>query len=204
MIRTAWLALALLVAGFSSGCVTRRVLITSDPPGAVVYRDGQPIGATPVEHTFVYYGKYRYRLVKDGFAPLDVEPELVAPWYQWIGVDFVSENLIPYTFRDTQVLQYQLMPLEAVRHDDVRARAERSAPRASRSARPPDRPRRGRRTNPTAPLTLGAATGGHFAFGRRTVSVRRNSCSQKSRRGKRHSPTIASVPFGKAATASTR
>src|SRR5262245_59751082 len=123
MRRSAWLALALalVVAGFSSGCVTRRVLITSDPPGAIVYRNGQPIGATPVEHPFVYYGKYRYRLVKDGFAPLDVEPELSTPWFQYVGLDFISENLVPFTIRDTQALHYQLAPLSAVRHDDVRA-----------------------------------------------------------------------------------
>ena len=67
--------LALLAAGLSSGCVTRRMMITSDPPGAQVYVDGQPIGATPVERPFVYYGKYRYRLVKDCYQPLDVEPQ---------------------------------------------------------------------------------------------------------------------------------
>ena len=77
MKRSAWLALVLGVAVVPAGCVTRRYVITSDPPGAIVYRDGQPLGPTPVEHPFIYYGKYRYRLIKDGYAPLDVEPELV-------------------------------------------------------------------------------------------------------------------------------
>src|SRR5215831_19346560 len=100
MSRSALLALALANSLLPAGCVTRRFVITSDPPGAIVFRDGQPIGATPVEQAFLYYGKYRFRLVKDGYQPLDVEPELCAPWYEWPGLDFVSENIIPYHFRD--------------------------------------------------------------------------------------------------------
>jgi hypothetical protein len=124
MKRSAWLIVAALLAAGAPGCVTRRYIITSDPPGAVVYRDGQPIGATPVEEPFVYYGKYRFRLVKDGYQPLDVEPELCPPWFQWPGIDFYTENVVPCTFRDVQPLHFQLQPLESVRPDDVRARAE--------------------------------------------------------------------------------
>jgi hypothetical protein len=124
MKRFAVLVVALAVAGLPAGCVTRRYVITSDPPGAIVYREGQPIGATPVEQPFLYYGKYRFRLVKDGYQPLDVEPDLSAPWYEWPGVDFLSEALIPYHFRDIKCLHFQLAPLEPVRHDDVRRRAQ--------------------------------------------------------------------------------
>jgi hypothetical protein len=137
MMRSICLIAALLVGTLSTGCVTRRYLITSDPPGALVYRDGQPIGATPVEEPFIYYGKYRFRLVKDGYAPLDVEPELVAPWYQWPGVDFVTENFVPYTFRDVQGLHFQLQPLEAMRPDDIRARAENLRSRGKAIQTPP-------------------------------------------------------------------
>src|SRR5262249_50242506 len=124
MKRSAWLGLALILTALSAGCVTRRYVITSDPPGAIVYREGQPIGATPVEQPFLYYGKYRFRLVKDGYQPLDVEPDLCPPWYEWPGLDFFSETLIPYHFRAIQPLHYQLVPLEPVRHDDVRRRAQ--------------------------------------------------------------------------------
>lgn len=146
----AWPALALVAACFASGCVTRRVIITSDPPGAIVYRDGQPLGPTPVEHPFVYYGKYRYRLVKDGYAPLDVEPELVAPWYQYPGLDVLSEVLLPFRFRDNQQLHFQLQPLEAVRHDDVRARAEELRGQGKTIGPPPGtQPPRRARKEPT-------------------------------------------------------
>lgn len=137
MMRSAWLVLALLLVGPSAGCVTRRYVITSDPPGAVVFRDGQPIGATPVEEPFVYYGKYRFRLVKDGYKPMDVEPELVAPWYQWPGVDLVTETVIPYPFRDVQVLHFQLQPMEQMRHDDIRGRAEQLRQQGAQIQTPP-------------------------------------------------------------------
>lgn len=125
MKRTAWALLALvLLAGSPLGCVTRRYVITSDPPGAVVYRDGQYLGPTPVEEQFVFYGKYRFRLVKDNYQIMDVEPELVPPWYQWTGIDFVAENLSLLTFRDVQVLHFKLTPAEIVRPDDVKNRGE--------------------------------------------------------------------------------
>src|SRR4051794_16633744 len=100
MNRAAWLMLSLGLAGLSTGCVTRRVFITSDPPGAAVYRNGQFIGTTPVSEPFVYYGKYRYLLVHDGYEPLDITQELETPWYEYPGIDFVSEAVIPYPFRD--------------------------------------------------------------------------------------------------------
>lgn len=117
------LLLAFLLALSSGGCVTRRVLITSTPPGAIVFRNGQPIGATPVEESFTYYGKYHYRLVREGCEPVDFYPELVAPWYQWPGVDFVAENLVPYNFRDRHTLHFDLPESKSVRHEAIRTRA---------------------------------------------------------------------------------
>jgi hypothetical protein len=152
--KRAWLVLALVVASLSAGCVTRRIVITSDPPGAIVYRDGQPIGATPVEEPFIYYGKFRYRLVKDGYQPLDVEPDVCAPWYEWPGIDFVSENVVPVNIRDIRPFHYQLLPLEVVRPDDVRARAEALRARGALIQPPPEaqpRPQRIIAPPPPAP-----------------------------------------------------
>jgi hypothetical protein len=152
MKRTAWLALALVVAGLQAGCVTRRVMITSDPPGAVVYRNGQPIGATPVEESFLYYGKYRYRFVKDGYQPLDIEPCLSAPWYEYPPLDFISENVIPFNFRDIHQVHVKLIPLEPVRQDDVKAAAEALRVKGQAIQSPPDaQPRRQSAPPPLAP-----------------------------------------------------
>src|SRR5581483_5232398 len=62
--RCVWLCVAALCAGALTGCVERRYVITSDPPGAIVYCNGRQIGATPVDDHFIYYGKYDFTLVK--------------------------------------------------------------------------------------------------------------------------------------------
>src|SRR5262245_6458944 len=118
------LLLALLLGAAPLGCVTRRFVIDSEPRGAMVFRDGQPIGPTPVEQPFVYYGRYRVRVVKDGYEPLDVEPEICAPCYQYPGIDFIAENLIPFTFRDIQELRFQLREAQSRPPELLRARAD--------------------------------------------------------------------------------
>lgn len=154
MTRTVSLALLAVAVGLSSGCVTRRVVITSSPPGAIVFRDGQPIGATPVEQPFVYYGKYRYRLVADGFAPKDVEPDFDTPWYQYPGIDFLAENLWPFTVRDVQQVHVDLERLEPMRNDDLRGASEALRGRASAIGSPVPKERPARPT--PAPVTNNA------------------------------------------------
>ena len=74
---------SLTAAALCTGCVEQRYVITSDPPGAAVYRNGNLIGYTPVDDTFVYYGKYHFTLVKDGYETLQVDQDLPAPWYEY-------------------------------------------------------------------------------------------------------------------------
>jgi hypothetical protein len=118
------LVLLLALASQSTGCVIRKYVITSDPPGALVYRNGEPIGATPVEEHFVYHGKYHFRLVKDGYQTLEDTPNLAAPWYELPGLDFVSENMVPCKIRDVHRLHYQLIQLAPYSPAEVKARGE--------------------------------------------------------------------------------
>src|SRR5690349_18405387 len=98
----AWLVLGFILPSLSMGCVTRRMIVTTDPPGALVYQNGQPLGPSPIDVPFVYYGKYRFQLVKDGYETTTVEADAVPPWYEWPGVDFVTENFCLYNFHDVQ------------------------------------------------------------------------------------------------------
>lgn len=111
----------LLLAGLlllgATGCVERRMVIVTEPyPGAanaIVYDEkNQSLGGTPVDKPFTYYGKYRFRIVKDGFETLDVEQNVKAPWYEWPGLDFISENLIPWTIRDRREFRYVMQPTQ--------------------------------------------------------------------------------------------
>src|SRR5437660_464634 len=61
---------AVTLAALLTGCVDRRYVVTSDPPGALVLRNGQPIGATPADGHFVYSGHYPFTLLRDGYQTL--------------------------------------------------------------------------------------------------------------------------------------
>jgi hypothetical protein len=124
--RNGWLGIALVFTAASTGCVERRYVVTSDPPGALVYRNGVPLGPAPVDDFFVYYGDYDITLVKDGYETLHAKVKINAPWYEYPPLDFVAENLFPYTIRDIREggqFHFQLQPLQAVRPDDVLKRA---------------------------------------------------------------------------------
>jgi hypothetical protein len=115
---------AVTVAALLTGCVDRRYVVTSDPPGALVLRNGQPIGATPADDHFVYYGNYHFTLIRDGYETLEVDQDISPPWYEYPPLDFVSENLIPWTIHDVRRFHYQLQPVQIPRSDEVLHRGE--------------------------------------------------------------------------------
>lgn len=108
-----WCLLALLSLSLFSGCVERRFVITSQPMGALVYYQGKPIGTTPCDLPFIYYGIHEFTFVKDGFETKTERYQVSTPWYQYPGVDVVTELFIPYMFRDVQHIHGDLM--QAVR-----------------------------------------------------------------------------------------
>jgi hypothetical protein len=116
--------MALVVLALGPGCVRRRLLVRSNPPGAMVYVDNQPIGTTPCATSFVYYGTREIKLVKPGYETLTVKQPIPAPWYEFPGIDFVSENLAPREIQDFRTLTYNLTPQVIVPADIVIARAE--------------------------------------------------------------------------------
>ncbi len=116
--------LAALVLCSQVGCVQRRLTIRSNPPGALVYVDDYQIGTTPVSTNFVYYGKRKIRLVLSGYETLNVIQPIPTPWYEYPGLDFVTENLVPGEIRDERVVDYQLKPQVVVPSQQLLGRAE--------------------------------------------------------------------------------
>ncbi|MBV9125211.1 MAG: PEGA domain-containing protein [Planctomycetes bacterium] len=119
MRKTGWILGAATAAGLLTGCVERRYVITSDPPGALVLRNGQPLGFTPVDDHFVYYGNYHFTLIKDGYTTLQVDQKIPTPWYQYLGLDFISEALVPTHIEDVRRFNYHLEPVQAVNINDL-------------------------------------------------------------------------------------
>jgi len=108
----------------SSGCVRRRLTVRSNPPGALVFVDDQRIGTTPVSTAFTYYGTRKIQLFKDGYEPLTVKQRFTIPWYQFPGLDFVSENLWLRETRDERTVDFEMIPQQIVPNEEVLERAE--------------------------------------------------------------------------------
>lgn len=115
------LAIALLV--LLPGCVRRRLMVRSNPPGAMVYVDNQLIGTTPCATDFIYYGTREVRLVKPGFETLTVSQPIPTPWYEIPPLDFVSENLITKKIQDYRTVSYNLVPQVIVPTEQLLGRA---------------------------------------------------------------------------------
>jgi len=87
------IVLLILLSVGLTGCVRRRINITSDPPGALVYLNDQEIGRTPVTVPFRWYGIYDVRLEKEGYQPLWTKQDAEMPWWENPGPDAIAELL---------------------------------------------------------------------------------------------------------------
>jgi len=93
MNRTAALFGVLAMIGLSLGCVERRLMITSEPSGALVYLNDEEAGRTPLEVPFTWYGTYDVRAEHEGFQTLHTQREAVRPWWEAPGPDLFAEAL---------------------------------------------------------------------------------------------------------------
>jgi hypothetical protein len=143
---TGWALLGLTLCACFSGCVERRMMVRSNPPGALLYVDDYPVGETPISTNFIYYGTRKFRLVKDGYETLTTTQTVWPAWYEYFPLDFVAENVVPGQIRDQRTLDFQLKPQAVVPTEQLMARAEEL--------------RRGVPTTPgVAPQTVGGVRG---------------------------------------------
>lgn len=95
----------------TSGCVERRLLIVSDPPGATVLVNGQNVGLTPASVPFTYYGQYDITLIREGYQTKTYPARIRRPWFQFFPIDFAAEVLYPGHIQDNRTLQFSLEPI---------------------------------------------------------------------------------------------
>lgn len=104
------------------GCVHRRMMITSDPPGATVFVDNNEIGQTPVAHDFTYYGTRNFRLEMDGYETVNELRDIKPPWYQVPPLDFFSDNFAGRNIYDNRSVNFQLHRRPDESDNDIIAR----------------------------------------------------------------------------------
>lgn len=106
--------LSLFCLAMLCGCVTRSLTIDSEPPGAMVYLDDEPIGETPVTTSFTYYGTRKITLEKTDpegrllFKRRIIFEKIKRPYYQIFPLSFFSELVIPANIKDEHYLKYRL------------------------------------------------------------------------------------------------
>ena len=93
--------LALTGTALLTGCIDRRIFITSDPPGAEVTLNDVDVGRTPCEVDFTYFGTYEVRLCHEGYETLVTEAAADPPLHEQPGIDFLA-MLVPGT-RHTRI-----------------------------------------------------------------------------------------------------
>lgn len=107
----------------SSGCVSRRMTFTTNPPGAMVLLEGREIGYSPASADFTYYGTRQVTMIKDGYETRTEYVTVPAPWYQWPVIEFFSDNFSPKRITDRRMYSFDLQPKQIVSDDELRSRA---------------------------------------------------------------------------------
>ena len=101
------------------GCVERTLLIRSEPGGAHVIVNGDPIGTAPVEMPFQTYGVFEVVLSLPRHQRLRTNVPVKAPWYEQIPIDFFAEVLWPWTIKDQHEVTLSLKPALAADHESI-------------------------------------------------------------------------------------
>jgi hypothetical protein len=95
----------------ASGCVKRKLTVTSEPSGALVTLNGQEAGRTPFTTDFRWYGFYDVEVRREGSKTLITRERIIAPWWQWVPFDLMAE-LVPGA-TDRQSMHFKLEPADA-------------------------------------------------------------------------------------------
>ncbi len=118
------------------GCVERTITVRSDPPGALITVNDVEKGRTPVTFPFTWYGKYRVLVEHPQYEVLETSKPVGAPIYQWPGIDFVCEVLLPFKFHDHRDWSFTLNPRKPVSPEKLIDRAQQFRQRAEIATEP--------------------------------------------------------------------
>lgn len=101
-----------------NGCVTRTIIVETNPSHANVYIDDEFAGESPIEIPFTYYGTRKITIEKrDADGKLTHEritalEKIKTPVYEVFPLDFVSDVILPFDIKDNHILNYDLVELE--------------------------------------------------------------------------------------------
>lgn len=88
-------ALAAASIALLAGCAQRVIEVTTEPSGALVTINDVPVGRTPLQTEFTYYGDYDVQVRMDGYEPLRTKATAWTPLYERPPIDLVTAP-VPY------------------------------------------------------------------------------------------------------------
>jgi len=104
---------AFAVLAALGGCVERKMVVRSDPPGALISVDGHELEPrTPTQTPFSWGGLRRVTISAPGYRVLETTAELTDSWYTYFPLDILAEFVWPFTIEDTQTFDYRLEPFQ--------------------------------------------------------------------------------------------
>lgn len=101
------------------GCVERKLMINTEPEGALVFLNDEEIGITPVTIEFSWYGDYKVRIEKQGFETLNTHRKLVGPLHDRFPFDFMADFLWPQRIIDSYEWEFKLTEYQPPERDDL-------------------------------------------------------------------------------------
>lgn len=128
--RTCLLVLGLAVVVALSGCVRRTITITTEPPQALVFLNGQEVGRSTLTTDFIWYGDYDVIIRQEEYKTLKTHWDIKAPWYQAVPIDFFAEVLWPGQLHDKHSRHFVLEPAEIPTQEELISRAMETRKRA--------------------------------------------------------------------------
>jgi len=107
---------AMLIASIAlslslTGCVERRIRVTSSPAGARVWINDQQLGTTPLETRFTFYGGYDVRVELEGYNSVNELRQAKAPLYEYPGPDLIATAL-PFKLKPLVEWHFELEQVE--------------------------------------------------------------------------------------------
>jgi hypothetical protein len=110
LIRISAAAFGLAALAALGGCLSRKLSVTSEPPGATVFANDVELGRTPLDAAFTFYGSYDVRAELDGHEPQRMKVVAQAPIYEYPPFDLIA-ILMPFHIDHTVHWHFKMEPM---------------------------------------------------------------------------------------------
>ncbi len=114
----------IILSATLAGCVERKLMINTEPQGALVILNDEEVGISPVTVSFNWYGDYQVRISKEGYETLNTNRQLKAPLHDHLPFDFFAQILWPGRIKDLYEWTFKLAPQKQPTREELIQKAD--------------------------------------------------------------------------------